>query len=405
MKKIITAFIGFLTFFLFTGTVLAYSLTVGNDSTLRTTTDTRANFVVVDTNNPADHDGQLDRFEYYATTNKPFRFLVVDDTFVVTWVSEEVTPTYVPGVNNFEPAVNAPVKTNWNVGLYYPQTGTIPFNYGVLAKRAYFTYGGWGMPYDGQQLNFQNLPQGRVYSYVAYYDNDLDDDGVLNESDRCPNTSEDSFWGVAWGTNRWQLESDYIWYQNGKKEKKTGEPISYTYGCSGHQILTMLQEELGDVMKGHWKYGLSSSVLEDFHMDLNDGVLDGRYLLESVAVDSSKTTNLSSLSYNLGLNLYLESQGMYSYGPAMADTEWQMRSGNWISGDLVMGEWHHGLDVVINDEGFDWLGGPYAGPSATNVYTLNYTTTADGYLNFKVLDDIYGDNVGSLTVKIYADIP
>ena len=96
---------------------------------------------------------------------------------------------------------------------------------------------------------------------------------------------------------------------------------------------------------------------------------------------------------------------MYSYGPAMADTEWQIRTGNWISGDLVLGEWHHGLDVVINNEGFDWIGGPYVGPLNTNVYTLNYTPVVDGYLNFKVLDDNYGDNNVSFTVKVLADIP
>lgn len=59
---------------------------------------------------------------------------------------------------------------------------------------------------------------------------------------------------------------------------------------------------------------------------------------------------------------------------------------------------------MINNEGFDWIGGPYAGAFATNAYTLNYTTAVDGYLNLKVLDDNYSDNSGVLTVKIYAQL-
>ena len=184
MKKILMTIMIMSVLIVSIGVVSAISTMVGNDATFRSVTDTRADFVVVDTNNPADHTGYLDEFEYYATTDKPFYFIVVDDSFIVKWVSEVVTTTTL-GVNDFTPAIEAPVESGWNVGLYYPQTGVVPFNY-AGDDRAYFTNAGLGMPIVGQQLVFQNLVQNRVYSYVAYYDNDYDDDGVLNDDDNCP---------------------------------------------------------------------------------------------------------------------------------------------------------------------------------------------------------------------------
>src|SRR4030042_5204658 len=151
------------------GMVSAENIMVGNDATERSTPDTRANFVVVDTNNPADHTGYLDRFYYYAKADLPFYFIVADDAWVVQWVSEEVNPVTIPGMNYLEPATKAYVEAGWNVGLYYPQTGVVPFNY-VGDDRAFFTNAGWGMPTVGQTLVFQNLEQDRTYSYVAYYE-------------------------------------------------------------------------------------------------------------------------------------------------------------------------------------------------------------------------------------------
>jgi hypothetical protein len=94
---------------------------------------------------------------------------------------------------------------------------------------------------------------------------------------------------------------------------------------------------------------------------------------------------------------------MYSYGPNWADTEYEMRSGIWSNGDQWPYPWNSGLDVVINNVGYDWVGS-YPGPAVTNVYSLEYPVTADGHLNFKILDDAYGDNVGTLTVEIYAQL-
>ena len=52
--------------------VAALNATVGNDSTIRIVTDTRADFILVDTNNPADHSGLLDKFDYFATKDLDF---------------------------------------------------------------------------------------------------------------------------------------------------------------------------------------------------------------------------------------------------------------------------------------------------------------------------------------------
>lgn len=160
------------------------ALPIGNEPILRPNTDTRTDFVVVDTNNPATETGYLDRFEYYATADRPFRFIIVNNAFVVTWVSEEIDPNSL-GMNEYLPIIKPAVETGWNVGLYYPQAGVVPFSY-EGDDRAYFTNAGWGVPTVGQTLVFQNLIQNRIYSYKAYYDEDIDDDGVLNIEDNCP---------------------------------------------------------------------------------------------------------------------------------------------------------------------------------------------------------------------------
>jgi len=73
---------------------------------------------------------------------------------------------------------------------------------------------------------------------------------------------------VRLGTNRWVFDGeDWVTTQpNGKGWDKSFS-IEDTYGCNCEQILTWLHEnypeEYGE-MKGHWKFGCSISVLEDF---------------------------------------------------------------------------------------------------------------------------------------------
>lgn len=105
---------------------------------------------------------------------------------------------------------------------------------------------------------------------------DLDGDGVLNGDDQCPNTPATEQWLNSWGTNRWQVTNG-IWVQNPSNGKKPviTYPISATLGCNGHQILDIYNGITGNEMLGHYKFGLSSSMLQDAILDAQDGVIEG----------------------------------------------------------------------------------------------------------------------------------
>ncbi len=116
--------------------------------------------------------------------------------------------------------------------------------------------------------------------FTIMNDGDDDEDGVLNSIDMCPNTmSDQGTWSEKWGTNRYQLLKNedtgvFSWFQ---KKPKGGmsevQGLDYTYGCSGQQILDIYNSTFGSNMSGHSKFGLSSGLVDEFHMDMMDGIL------------------------------------------------------------------------------------------------------------------------------------
>ena len=245
-------------------------------------------------------------------------------------------------------------------------------------------------------------------------DLDLDDDGVLNEDDLCPNTEADGDWDVSWGTNRWQVQDDFSWYQNkpGKKGANTPTPghgIDYTYGCNGHQILTMLKEELGDVMNGHWKFGLSSSVLDEFHWDMIDGQLDGIYLVDEVDVPGTSAAGITTAYTTVdGINYKLEATGTYKFANwgeyGIADAKFNYRDAAhggpaWVDGSTWSAPYQYYLQVSTSGSGIGWI----EDFNAPHLYTASFA--GDGNpIHFQILDDVYGDNSGSIHVKVFADL-
>lgn len=252
---------------------------------------------------------------------------------------------------------------------------------------------------------------------------DLDGDGVLNEDDICSDTVSDSgTWLNDWGTNRWQVMVDedsggLSWYQNkpAKKGKGTiatlGHNLEYTYGCSGQQILEMLSP-LGNTMNGHWKFGLSSSVLDEFHLDMTDGVLDGKYLVDTITVNSNSTTGANSAVLPAGVNFTFEVSGTWQNSLNVADAEYASVDG-WVTpmDGYGISPWFLGageFDLQVDNNFVDW--GAY---SASHNYTRNFVGTGTA-VNFRIFDgdsntdtivpSWYGDNSGSLTVKIYAQL-
>jgi len=137
--------------------------TVGNDAIVRPITDTRANFTIIDTNNPSSKFGALNTFSYYAANTNPFRFVLVDGSDVVQWVSDSITPAGI-GAQSWPSLTPVPVEPDWNLGLYFSLTGTVPFKY--AGEPAWYGYGNAGVPEVGKKLIYQSSSN-RIYSFVA----------------------------------------------------------------------------------------------------------------------------------------------------------------------------------------------------------------------------------------------
>ena len=161
--------------------------TVGNDATLRSISDTRANFTIIDTNHPSSEFGALNTFSYYAANVNPFRFVLVDGSDLVMWVSEEITPPGI-GTQSWPSLTPVPVEPGWNLGLYFALTGTVPFKY--EGEPAWYGKGGAGVPAVGGTLFPYDGSSNRIYSFVAtgtvrydwtgFFPPVYDEEGVLN---------------------------------------------------------------------------------------------------------------------------------------------------------------------------------------------------------------------------------
>lgn len=240
---------------------------------------------------------------------------------------------------------------------------------------------------------------------------DLDGDGVLNWNDKCNGPSNDGPWLEGWGNNRWQVQGT-TWYQNkvGKRGVTTPTPaesIAYTYGCNGHQILDLLYDAFGSVMNGHKKFGLSSSVREEFHRDMADGVLDGKYLIDTVVVNANSSAGSnSSLNLLNGYHYSFKASGTANAGDNINfDADYSFRtptSSTWtdaVSTYEVYGDTL--LDLRVNGGFVNWDNDAVYNPDHTYWYHFVGSGTS---VNFSVYDVYYPNNTGSITVDIYAQI-
>jgi len=139
------------------------SFTVGNDDTVRPYTDSYSNFTIIDTNNSSSELGLLNTFSYYAKNSNPFRFVLVDESDVVQWVSAEITPS-APGVQSWSPSTPVYVEPGWNLGLYFALAGTVTWEY--AGAPAWYEPNNTGLPNVGDTLSYANSSN-RIYSFVA----------------------------------------------------------------------------------------------------------------------------------------------------------------------------------------------------------------------------------------------
>lgn len=259
---------------------------------------------------------------------------------------------------------------------------------------------------------------------------DADNDGVSDTADFCPGTvTDDDTWGKDFSTNRWQYmngDKGWGWYQHVQSKKMHkdvyGYDISYTFGCSGQQILDLYQDKDDDDKgehnnhhrHGHHKYGLSTGVLMNFHKDLLDGKLDGRYLVETVTVPSNSSTITTSLTtLNKHKEYYLTARGTWSNTNLnVADAEYASVDGwaTWMQGYNIS-PWFLGaneFDLMVDNKFVNW--GSYR---TSHEYTREYEGKGlpvkfmvfDGDATIPLADPSwYGDNTGNLTVDIFEEL-
>lgn len=137
---------------------------VGNDTAARTQLDASSNFTIIDTNHSAAEDGEITSFSYYASNANPFNFVLVDASNNVQWISPSITPDNIGGVNTYTPDNPVSVQQNWNLGVYFSSTGTIPYE--ETGAAASYTAADSGQPNVGDTLNFEGNSN-RTYSFFA----------------------------------------------------------------------------------------------------------------------------------------------------------------------------------------------------------------------------------------------
>ncbi len=243
---------------------------------------------------------------------------------------------------------------------------------------------------------------------------DVDDDGVLNDVDKCEGTVADVFpqYGNKQAKNRFMLNASDVWVTNAKPGTMGGfaPTIADTYGCSGMQILDAMSEATGLDFGGEYKFGITKGTLEAW---IAGEYYVGKTLVDTVVVNSALPTGANSLVVLDDENDYfLKASGTWTNrGVELVDAEFSNYNNlGWVDGpdggypaDLI--------DLQVNNAFVTWGSLP---ASPTNSYEIPFAPLTDGVVNFRVFDHAdlnaepdgswYGDNVGSLTVEIYEDL-
>lgn len=247
---------------------------------------------------------------------------------------------------------------------------------------------------------------------------DEDKDGIIDEKDFCLGTKPDSTEGYftnQWGVHRWHWDGSWTQQPN-PKGKTNGGPYSmeYTQGCSCKQILDKLKAAGLGEFGGHYKFGCSTSILEDFHKDVADGKIDGMYYVESISVPGNLPATAQSSPTVLGTKYILKASGTYRFAQwgiaGIADAMYSLRVPNqpysyhsqsvntWVNGSVFPGSLKDYLKLWVNGSAVPWVGS-----YSDHLYTYNLTGTG-APIGFSIKDDNYGDNSGSLMVDIFAQL-
>jgi len=236
---------------------------------------------------------------------------------------------------------------------------------------------------------------------------DNDFDGVHDNIDKCPDTIADNFssFGNSNGRYMW---SGSAWMSTDKGAKKFQPNMANTYGCSCTQILEKMVIATEQDFGGHYKYGCSKSILDDW----NSGKYHiGPTLVETVTVPANSSTGVSSVAaLEAGKDYFLK-----AYGTACAeentpgtctiffDAEYANRPSvdetNWVDGVTGYESWTTNLlDLKVDGNFVNW--GAY---NTEHTYQIPYSGTGNVLFVTYDVPSAYYNNTGSLSVDIIED--
>lgn len=166
--------------------------------------------------------------------------------------------------------------------------------------------------------------------------------------------------------------------------------------------VSMVQDCLSDVTI--CKYDDNQNPLAGWEVFLKGEVAD------TVEVESEANgTNFSSIELPAG-DYILEAEGTYVYRPGssgdISDAGYTLREPNefggpavpyWLDVNSLPNPWEGYLGIQVDESSFNW--GPL--DETNHEYSGFYNLGTDGEIKFRILDSYYGDNDGSLEVKIY----
>ncbi|MEM4662466.1 MAG: LamG domain-containing protein [Candidatus Diapherotrites archaeon] len=243
---------------------------------------------------------------------------------------------------------------------------------------------------------------------------DEDNDGVNNEADLCPGTPKsDSIPTKRVGVNR------YIWLDSkwqtktpkGKMVVDAAMTMDHTYGCSCEQILDSMKATTGFDFGGHYYFGCSKSILEDWHAG-EYYIGDDWELQETVKVDANSNTPVTATTeFEAGKQYKLKAYGTAFAGDtidfdALCSITNRIDGNTWT--DLVSGYESYGttlLDLQVDKgAGMETVWGNTCNDDHTYYHEFTATGTPLTF-NFVIYDIYYPNNTGSLFVEIYKLVP
>lgn len=233
---------------------------------------------------------------------------------------------------------------------------------------------------------------------------DSDKDGVVDINDKCLGTTVDVP-EIKLGTNRWIWNgTDWITRLPSGRGPNLQFGMVEMQGCSCQQILELYRERYGYEMEGHWKYGCSISVMEDFSENPPE-------LVDSFCVGSNDPDGeMSNVALEYGKNYRFKVRGVWTETDVPGhyiDAEYLTYDywSNYRDGTETGGP--DQKDFQVNYRFVNW--GAY---NIEHTYYFDFTGTGNK-VNFRVFEGnaytdppqqdtaLYGNNRGTLSVEIY----